>query len=123
MELETIRHYCLSKRCVTECFPFDEQTLVFKVMDKMFAVLPLDNAEWLTVKCDPDRAIALRDEYTDIQPAYHFNKRHWNQLRHAGLSDALVAELIDHSYDLVVSKLPKRVREEMGAMETAENKK
>lgn len=108
MDIESIRQYCLSKPGASEGFPFDEETLVFKVLDKMFAVIGLDNPEWLTLKCEPERAIDLREQYSDIQPAYHFNKHHWNQLRIAALDTQLVRQLIDHSYEEVVRKMPKR---------------
>lgn len=108
MDIESIRHYCLAKLGVSESFPFDEETLVFKVLDKMFAVIGLDHPEWVTLKCEPERAIDLREQYSDIQPAYHFNKRHWNQLRITTLDAQLVRQLIDHSYDEVVRKMPRR---------------
>ena len=115
MDFETVREYCLSKPHVTESFPFDETTLVFKVMNKMFALIGL-NAEdpFVNLKCDPDRAIELREEYDAIRPGYHMSKKHWNSvyLEH-GLTGRMIQELIDHSYTLIVKSLPKKVREQM----------
>ncbi len=108
MNIETIHNYCLSKPGVTETFPFDAQTLVFKVMDKMFLLIGLNNADRMNVKCDPEKAIALREEYEEVQPGYHMNKTHWNTVFITGkLSDKQLIEMIDHSYDLVVKSLPK----------------
>lgn len=115
MDIEQIRDYCLGKKGVTECFPFDDVNLVFKVGGRMFALLPLDRPDMITLKCDPERAVGLRESYPEyIQPAFHFNKRHWNQVHVTGhLSSAMVKDLIDHSYSLVFSKLPKPVRMEL----------
>jgi Uncharacterized protein conserved in bacteria len=114
MNIEDFREYCLKKRGVTEEFPFDETTLVFKVMGKMFALTNLDG-EWnLALKCDPDRAIELREQYSAIRPGYHMNKVHWNTVQMDGsLSEKLILELIDHSYDLVAAKLPAKLRAEI----------
>jgi predicted DNA-binding protein (MmcQ/YjbR family) len=115
MNIEELREYCLSLKAVTEHFPFDEVTLVFKVKDKMFALIPLENPQpQITLKCDPERAIYLREEFSAIVPAWHFNKKHWNTvLMDASLSETFVCELIRHSYDLVVSGLPKKLRDEL----------
>lgn len=112
MDVETIRDYCLGMPGVTECFPFDDVSLVFKVSGRMFALLPLDKPYTVTLKCDPEKAEELRERYPDyIQPAYHFNKRHWNQVDITGhLPWTMVRELIVHSYSAVVSKLPKAAR-------------
>lgn len=110
--IDEIRSYCLAKPGVEETFPFDDVTLVFKVGGKMFLMLPLDNPEFVSVKCDPDRAIDLRDAYCDILPAWHMNKRHWNMMRIRGaIPRHLFFELIDHSYSLVVAALPRAIRE------------
>lgn len=113
MNLEELREYCLSIKGTTEHFPFDDVTLVIKVQGKMFALIPLDNPETqITLKCDPERAIALREEYAAITPAFHFNKKHWNSVNmDPTISQTLLQELIQHSYDLVVSGLPKRLKE------------
>ena len=114
MNIEDVRIYCLSKQGATEDFPFDETTLVFRVENKIFAITDLENTEWFCVKCDADRAIELRDSYPQIAPAWHMNKRYWNQMDIERLPDCLVCELIDHSYDEVLKKLPKKIREKYG---------
>lgn len=115
MNIETFREYCMDKPGVTEEFPFDEVTLVFKVMGKMFALTNLDGDWTLALKCDPDRAIELRETYPAIQPGYHMSKIHWNTIMMDGsLSQKLILELVDHSYQLVVDKLPRKLKEELG---------
>ena len=116
MDVESIREYCLRKAAVTEEFPFDDTTLVFKVMGKMFACMPLERHDMLTLKCDADRAIELRDRYSAIEPAWHFNKQYWNQHLISALDDNLLTELIDHSYDEVVKKFSRKMREELNAI-------
>jgi len=115
MHIEDVRNYCIAKKGVTEEFPFDESTLVFKVMGKAFALSGLDADEArVNLKCDPDRAIELREEYPDIIPGFHMNKKHWNTVYLEGeLTDQLIKELIDHSYDLVKSKLTKALKDEL----------
>ncbi|NUQ22652.1 MAG: MmcQ/YjbR family DNA-binding protein [Saprospiraceae bacterium] len=115
MNIEEFREYCLSKKGVEETFPFDEVTLVFKVMGKMFALTGLDSLEFtVNLKCDPDRAIELREQYAEIKPGWHMNKSHWNTVAFDGdLDDAFLRELIDHSYELVAKSLPKKLREEL----------
>ena len=111
MNLETIREYCLKKKAVTESLPFDDETLVFKVAGKMFALLSLSGDWGLNLKCDPEKAIELRENYSDIVPGYHMNKVHWNTLNLNGiLPERLVFELIDHSYRLIVESLPKKLK-------------
>ena len=107
MNIEKIRDYCLAKPGTTEDFPFDETTLVFRVMGKMFALTGLDNhPPYVNLKCDPERAIELRERYEAIQPGWHMNKAQWNSVYFTGgVPRDLVMELIDHSYDLVVRKL------------------
>ena len=114
MNIEDARIYCLGKQGATEDFPFDETTLVFRVENKIFAITDLDNTEWFCVKCDADRAIELRDSYPQIAPAWHMNKKYWNQMDIERLPDSLVCELIDHSYNEVLEKLPKKIREKYG---------
>ncbi len=113
MDIETYRNYCLSKKGVEETFPFDEVTLVFKVMGKMFALTGLAKEKFeVNLKCDPERAMELREEYAQIRAGFHMNKKHWNTVAfEEGLTDDLLYELIDHSYDLVVAKLKKADRE------------
>lgn len=116
MNVEEFRVYCLRKRFVTEEFPFDETTLVFKVAGKMFALTGLDDPEFkVNLKCDPDRSVALREEYESIRPGWHMNKKHWNTVHIDGsFPEKLFVELIDHSYALVVKSLPKKIREQFG---------
>jgi predicted DNA-binding protein (MmcQ/YjbR family) len=108
MNIEEFREYCMSKPGVTEEFPFGENTLVFKVMGKMFALTNLDGDWSLNLKCDPERAIELREKFPAIQPGYHMNKVHWNTVMMDGsLNKKLILELMDHSYQLVADKIPK----------------
>ncbi len=119
MNIESFREYCLAKPGVEETFPFGEETLVFKVMGKMFAATGLDSAGFtVNLKCDPDRIPDLRDRYPEIRPGYHMNKKHWNTIDFEGeLEEPLLRELIDHSYELVVAKLPKKDRESLEQMD------
>lgn len=109
MNFEKIREYCLSKPNTTESFPFDETTLVFKVYSKMFALLDLEGKFGINLKCNPDYAIELREKYTEIIPGYHMNKKLWNSvLLNGELSENLIFNLIDHSYDEVFKTLTKK---------------
>lgn len=113
MDIETIRDYCIRKKATTEEFPFDEVTLVFKVMGKMYACIGLDNPEWLTLKCDPEYAQELRERYPGIKGAFHFNKKYWNQVSLRGdITDRLIIKLIDHSYEEVMKKFTNKLRQE-----------
>ena len=114
MNIESFREYCLARKGVEETFPFDEVTLVFKVMGKVFAITGLDEDEFrVNLKCDPEKAISLREEYPDaIIPGWHMNKKHWNTVYfETGLSQRLLLSLVDHSYELVVNKLSRKNRE------------
>lgn len=112
MNIEEFREYCMVKPGVTEEFPFDENTLVFKVMGKMFALTNLEGEWSLNLKCDPEKAIELREQYPAIKPGYHMSKIHWNTVYMDGsLNQKLILELIDHSYQLVVEKLPPKLRQ------------
>ena len=114
MNVESFREYCLSKKGVTETFPFDEETLVFKVMGKMFALADIDLFKSVNLKCDPEWSVELREKFPAITPGFHMNKKHWNTVEIDGsLSISFIQKLIDHSYDLVVAKLPKAVINEM----------
>jgi predicted DNA-binding protein (MmcQ/YjbR family) len=114
MNMEELRDYCLRKPGAEECFPFGEETLVFKVGGKVFLIADLMEGNQFNVKCDPERAIELRERYEEVQPGYHMNKRHWNTVRMDGALRAKeMREMIDHSYAIVVAGLPKRVREEI----------
>ena len=111
MNIEEFREYCMSKPGVTEEFPFGEDTLVFKVIGKMFALTNLDGDWSLSLKCDPERAIELREKFPAIQPGYHMSKVHWNTVMLDGsLNRDFVLKLIDHSYQLVVDKLPVKLK-------------
>ncbi|MGV6845394.1 MAG: MmcQ/YjbR family DNA-binding protein [Lutibacter sp.] len=116
MNIEALREYCLSKKYVTESFPFDEQTLVFKVAGKMFALSGLERIPTaVNLKCDPEWAIELRDEFSEITAGYHMSKKNWNTVEIEGnVSEELIIKLIDHSYDLVVKSLPKYKQKELG---------
>ena len=113
MNVESIRDYCLSLPAASEYFPFDETTLAFRVVDKIFAMIDLEDTQWFVLKCDPDYALELRDRHPEITGAWHMNKKHWNQLDLEGLlPDNLIQSLIRHSYDLVVKKLSRKTREQ-----------
>ncbi|MGS0525175.1 MmcQ/YjbR family DNA-binding protein [Zobellia nedashkovskayae] len=118
MNIELFRDYCITKKGVTEEFPFDEKTLVFKVMGKMFALCALERLpSQVNLKCDPERAVELREEFDgNIIPGYHMSKVHWNTLLLDSLPPKLVTELIDHSYDLVISKFTKKLKAEYDAL-------
>jgi len=112
MNIEELREYCLSLKGVTESFPFDDVSLVFKVLNKMFALIPIDAPELrIALKCDPEKAVELREEYSCVEPAYHFNKTYWNTIYlNRQMSDEDVKCWIRHSIDEVVKKLPKQVQ-------------
>lgn len=118
MNLQSFYEFCLSKKGVTEHFPFDEDTLVFKVGGKMFALTSL--LQWekgtpsVNLKCDPDHSQELRAQYDDIQPGYHMSKIHWNTIAvNKSVSDKMIATLINHSYELVFKSLPKKIQTEI----------
>ncbi len=118
MNLESYYDYCLSKKGATEHFPFDQDTLVFKVGGKMFALSSLkkweEGAPGVNLKCDPDRAQELRAQYDDIVPGWHMSKLHWNTVTiNNALNDNFIKELIDHSYDLIYKSLARKVKDEM----------
>jgi len=119
MDIETLRSYCISKKGVSEDFPFDDVTLVFKVMGKMFALVSLERLPLqVNLKCNPEKAIELREEHDGaILPGYHMSKVHWNTLIVEKISPKLILELIDHSYDLVVSKLTKKLKDELASLD------
>lgn len=110
MDIELLREYALSKPGTTESFPFDESTLVFKVLGKMFALIGLERLPaQVNLKCDPEYAQELRVEYQEITGGYHMSKKHWNTVMIEGdIEDSLILSLVDHSYDLVVSKMTKK---------------
>lgn len=112
MDIETFRWYCLKKKGVTESLPFGADTLVFKVMHKIFAITGLDDESFkVNLKCDPVKAIELRDKYVEVEPGFHMNKKHWNTVDFCGdLQDSILKGWIDHSYELVVKGLSKSER-------------
>ncbi len=112
MDLESFREYCLSKPAATEDMPFGEDVLVFRVGGKMFALASLDEIPaTANLKCDPDLALELRDRYEQVRPGYHMNKKHWNTVEFDnGIPDAELHKMIDHSYELVVKRLPDAKR-------------
>ncbi len=109
MNIEDLRIYCLSKIGTEEGFPFDQSTLVFKVLDKIFALVDIDNVHpTVNLKCNPEQAIEWREQYVEVVPGYHMNKKHWNTVDFIQLNDQeLVKFMIDHSYDCVVAKMTK----------------
>jgi len=122
MNLEIYYTYCLSKKGVTEHFPFDDNILVFKVGGKMFALSSL--LQWengtpsINLKCDPERALELREQYDAIQPGYHMSKIHWNTVAvNQSVSDVLMKELIDHSYELIFVSLTIKLQQEILELE------
>ena len=114
MNIESFREYCLSKPGTTEGFPFNETALVFKVRGKMFALTNVDDFQSVNLKCDPEEAVQLRETYQGVQPGYHMSKKHWNTVSvNSDVPEGLFIELIDHSYDLVVKSLTKKLRDEL----------
>ena len=124
MNLETFRNYCLSKKGVEENYPFKGEAVWMKVKGKMFAManvmeLKMDGEivppfHFINLKCEPEKALELRESHAAIQPGWHQSKKHWNSLYMDGsLPDELILSLIDHSYDIVVKTLPKKVQEEL----------
>ena len=116
MNIEQLRLNCLSVKGADESFPFDETVLVFKVMGKMFAYTSLEPSEdgfWISVKCDPDKAVELRAKYSSVIPGIHANKRLWNSIRIDGdMPDDEIIFWINHSVEEVIKKLPKKQQEE-----------
>jgi len=105
MNIEILREYCISKRNVTESFPFGDDTLVFKTGGKIFALVNLEGELSINLKCDPVLAIELRERYSSVIPGYHMNKKHWNTVYIDGsVPDKEVFSWIDHSYELVLNR-------------------
>lgn len=121
MHIEAFRKFCLSLTGAVEEFPFDEQTLVFKVGGKIFALTDVDDFESINVKCDPETAIELREKYNDIKPGYHMNKKHWNTIAVNGdVPDAEIMRWVRHSYELVRLSLPKKVQVSIQAISSTD---
>ena len=108
MNIEEIREYCLNKKAVTESFPFDETTLVFKVGSKMFALMSLNDGFGINLKCDPEMAIQLRDRHDYVLPGWHMNKQHWNTVQFDQAGRDELHEWIDNSYELIKNSLTKK---------------
>jgi predicted DNA-binding protein (MmcQ/YjbR family) len=115
MTTESVREYCLCMKAATEGFPFNEDALVLKVKGRMFALMSLEERT-LNVKCDPEKAITLREQYTSVLPGYHMNKKYWNTVYlERNLPEKLIREWIRDSYNLVVEGLPKKLKAELQA--------
>ena len=113
MDIEYLRDYCLNKEQTTESTPFDLNTLVFKVHGKMFCLCDIDLFESVNLKCDPQKAINLREKFAGINPGYHMNKKHWNTVDiNKDVPDSSILKMIDESYLLVLKSLPKKVQRE-----------
>ncbi len=114
MEVHEILEYCTAKKGVEETFPFDQETLVLKVGGKMFLLIPLEKHPLtISVKTDPEWSEELRGQHPQIEGAYHMNKTHWNSVVCEGLKRELILKLVDHSYELIVNSLPKKIRVEL----------
>jgi len=117
MNIEEYRDYCLSKKGVTEGFPFDQKTLVFKVMGKMFALTDIEGFSFINLKCEPEKAVELRETYNAIKPGYHMSKIHWNSVYvNNDAPDKLIYNLIDDSYQLIVNSLTKKLKIELESL-------
>ncbi|MBD1393633.1 MmcQ/YjbR family DNA-binding protein [Mucilaginibacter glaciei] len=117
MNIEELRDYCLGKPGVSEGFPFGEETLVFKVGDKIFLLTSLGENRF-NVKCDPEHAVELREQHDDVKPGFHMNKKHWNTVHTDGaLTNKQLCDMIDHSYNLVLGSLPKKQQAEIAALD------
>jgi predicted DNA-binding protein (MmcQ/YjbR family) len=114
MNIESFRDYCISKKGVTEEFPFGEETLVFKVLGKMFALINIDSFTSINLKYYPDTIEELREQHECVKPGYHMNKKHWNTVMVDGsVPDKQLRQWIDDSYNLVIDGLPKKLKEEL----------
>ena len=110
MNIEEFRNFCLSKKGTEESLPFDENTLVFKVGGKIFALINVDSFEFVNLKCNPERSLELRERYEGVKPSYHMNKKHWNSVYFSSdVTDSQLFELINHSYELIVNALPRKI--------------
>lgn len=119
MNIDQLREHCIKKKAVTEEFPFDANTLVFKVLGKMFVIVPLEYWEkgeaTITLKCDPDYTLELRSQYESIHPGPYVSNKHWNtiDIYKGELPPKFIIELIDHSYDMVVKGMPKKLKDQL----------
>ena len=114
MNIELFRDECLKKKSAEETFPFGEDTLVYKVMGKVFALTSFSEPDRCNLKCDPEKAIELRSTYQSVKPGFHMNKQHWNTIHYnQDMNDREILELIEHSYQLIVNSLPKKLRSQL----------
>ena len=114
MIIDRFIDFCLQKPFVTETFPFDDKTLVMKVGGKMFALADVNDFTSINLKCDPEKAIELRERYAGITPGFHMNKKHWNTVHvNEDVPEAMINELISESYTLVYNSLPKKIKHEL----------
>lgn len=114
MNIAEFRDYCLNFKSVSEDLPFDNKTLVFKVMGKIFALTDIDDFDFINLKCEPEKSFELREKYEGITPGFHMNKKMWNSVStKSDVSDSEIKELINISYDLIVHKLPKKIKDEL----------
>lgn len=114
MNIDFFRKYCLSKPGTSEDTPFDVDTLCFRVGGKIFAIIDIQLFESVNLKCEPEKAVLLREEHEGIMPGYHMNKKHWNTVSFNGsVADPLILELVDHSYELVFNSLPKNIKDQL----------
>ena len=117
MDIEIIRNYCLNKKGTDEGFPFNEETIVFKVMGKIFLLTNIELTDSINLKCDPETAIDWRERYDAVKPGFHMNKTHWNTVELDGsIPDNKILEMIDHSYDMVVKGLKKTDKEKLAKL-------
>ncbi|MBK8807737.1 MAG: MmcQ/YjbR family DNA-binding protein [Bacteroidales bacterium] len=115
MDIEAVRLICISKQQVTEDMPFGDDTVVFRIGGKMFALLSLDGSNEINLKCNPEKAIEYREKYDFVKPGYHMNKRHWNSVCFdTTIPDSLLSDMINHSYQLVYEGLTRVVKESLG---------
>ncbi|MEN8194627.1 MAG: MmcQ/YjbR family DNA-binding protein [Bacteroidota bacterium] len=117
MDIENLRKYCLNKTGTSESLPFDETTLVFKVMSKIYCLLNMQPPFSINLKCDPEKAVELREQFDEVQPGYHMNKKHWNTIFLNGeIKDSQITQWINDSYNLVVTGLSKKEKEELAKL-------
>jgi len=115
MTLDAFRDHCLKKQGFSEDFPFGPDVLVFRVAGKIFALMDVNTFESVNLKCDPERAVELRERHDGVRPGFHMNKQHWNTIATDGsVPEKLILELADHSYDLIRATLTKKQREALG---------
>lgn len=117
MDIGELCDYCLAKKGTTESFPFDKNTIVFKVMGKMFALADIENFESINVKCNPENALDLREKFVAVQPGYHMSKKHWNTIElNSDANDKLIYGWLDDSYNLVVKSLSKKIQSDLSQL-------